>query len=66
MVSDLVSGSGSDNPADALEDAKAEEKIISTQFYKFPHIASPFGHALKDQFAIPSERFYLPDEPPIR
>ncbi|MBT5185778.1 MAG: hypothetical protein HOH19_08570 [Kordiimonadaceae bacterium] len=50
--------------ADAIGEAESEEKIISTQLYKSPYIASNYGYALKDQFAIPTERYYLPDEPP--
>ncbi len=50
---------------EALGEAEAEEKILSFQFYRNPFIASQYGFSLKDQFAIPDERSYLPDEPPI-
>ena len=50
--------------ADAIGEAETEEKIISTQFYRSPYIASNYGYALKDHFAIPTEQFSLPDEPP--
>jgi len=51
--------------AEALNDAEAEEKILSLQSYKYPFIASQYGYAFKDQFAVPNERNYLPFEPPI-
>lgn len=50
---------------EALSEAEAEEKILSFQSYRNPFIASQYGFALKDQFAVPNERSYLPDEPPI-
>ncbi len=50
---------------EALSEAEAEEKILSFQSYGNPFIAGQYGFALKDQFAIPNERSYLPDEPPI-
>lgn len=49
---------------EALGEAEAEEKVISSHYYNNPYIASQFGYALKDQFAIPNERNYLVDEPP--
>lgn len=51
---------------DALGEAEAEEKILLTQFIQYPFIEPLISHALKDQFSIPFERFYLPDEPPIQ
>lgn len=51
--------------ADVLNDAEAEEKILSFQLIKYPYAAYQYGIAPKDMFAIPNERSYLPDEPPI-
>ena len=49
---------------EAIGEEEAEEKIISTQIYRSPYIASNYGYALKDHFAILTEEFALPDEPP--
>ena len=49
---------------EALGEAEAEEKVISSHNYNDPYIPSQFGYALKDQFAIPNDRNYLEDEPP--
>lgn len=51
--------------AEVLSDAEAEEKILSFKLYKSPLVVSQYSAALKDQFAIPNERSYPPDEPPI-
>lgn len=51
--------------AEALNEAEVEEKVIPTHFYQSLYIVPNYGYAMKDQFSIPSERFYLPDEPPI-
>lgn len=50
--------------ADFVSEAEVEEKIALFSLQKYPFIASQYGQAYKDQFAIPNERNYLPDEPP--
>lgn len=53
------------NHAEAINDAEAEEKILSFQSFNSPLNAYHYGFSRKDQFAVPNERNYLPDEPPI-
>lgn len=48
-----------------LNETEAEEKILSYLPFNNPSIASQYGFTPKDQFAIPNQRTYLPDEPPI-
>lgn len=50
---------------ETLEKVEEDEIIASLDFNGYALNAHRFGYALKDQFAIPNERGYLPDEPPI-
>ncbi|MDG1707440.1 MAG: hypothetical protein P8H03_01695 [Emcibacteraceae bacterium] len=50
---------------ETLEKVAEDEKNMSSDFKGYALNANRYGYALKDQFAIPNERGYLQDEPPI-
>ncbi|MDG1859500.1 MAG: hypothetical protein P8I94_10375 [Emcibacteraceae bacterium] len=50
---------------EALEKVEEDVKMTSANFKGYALSANRYGYALKDKFAIPNERGYLPDEPPI-
>lgn len=48
-----------------LNETETDEKFLSFQGFQNQSITSQYGFKPKDQYAIPNQRTYLPDEPPI-
>lgn len=49
---------------ETLDKENAEEKILFCILFNSSSEVARSGHLLNDIFAVPPERFYLPDEPP--